>query len=92
VAGKCVAASLALCVVISFGGCSTAPVQRPGYGSTATSQPNKISTLRGYTNPAKKETCGSFDQVSFGADGETAVAGSGRVRVCRGADGKLHES
>jgi hypothetical protein len=89
---KFVAASLALIVVVSLGGCSTAPVQRIGYTSPAISQTKKISPLYGYTNPARRAVCESFDQVRFGADGEATVNGSGRARVCQGPDGKLHEN
>ena len=56
---------------------------------TPTSGPrHKITPLNSSTNPATKETCSSFDEVSFGADGKASVTGSGRV--CKGADGKVH--
>jgi len=86
---KCVTACLALLVVAS---CSTAPVQPGGYRSPSTGQASKSTPLHSYTKPAKREICGSFDEVSFGADGEVTVNSSGRARVCRGTDGKLHES
>ena len=54
----------------------------------ASGQRHKITPLNSYTNPATKETCSSFDEVSFGADGKASVTGSGRV--CKGADGKVH--
>jgi outer membrane lipoprotein SlyB len=62
------------------------------YVSPSTGQRHKITPLSSYTNPATKETCGTFDEVSFGADGKDTIAGSGRTRVCQGADGKLHEA
>jgi hypothetical protein len=89
---KFVAASLALIVVVSLGGCFTAPVQRIGYTGPATSQTKKITPSYGYTNRARRAVCGSFDQVSFGADGEATVDRSRRARVCQGPDGKLREN
>jgi predicted lipid-binding transport protein (Tim44 family) len=54
----------------------------------STGQRHKITPLSSYTNPATKETCSAFDEVSFGADGKASVSGSGRA--CTGADGKVH--
>jgi predicted lipid-binding transport protein (Tim44 family) len=56
--------------------------------SPSTGQRHKITPLNSYTNPATKETCSNFDEVSFGTDGKASVTGSGRA--CTGADGKLH--
>ena len=58
------------------------------YVTPTSGQRHKITPLNSYTNPATKETCSSFDEVSIGADGKASVTGSGRV--CKGADGKVH--
>jgi hypothetical protein len=58
------------------------------YVTPTTGQRHKITPLNSYTNPATKETCSSYDEVSFGADGKATVTGSGRA--CKGADGKVH--
>jgi outer membrane lipoprotein SlyB len=58
------------------------------YVTPTTGQRHKITPLNSYTNPATKETCSAYDEVSFGTDGKASVTGSGRV--CTGADGKVH--
>lgn len=58
------------------------------YITPTTGQRHKITPLSSYTNPATKETCSAYDEVSFGADGKANVTGSGHV--CTGADGKAH--
>ena len=58
------------------------------YVTPTTGQRHKITPLSSYTNPATKETCSSFDEVSFDADGKASVTGKGRV--CKGADGQVH--
>jgi len=72
-----------------------APVQRQQvayepveYVTPSTGQRHKITPLNSFTNPATKETCSAYDEVSFGADGKASVTGSGKV--CTGADGKVH--
>jgi hypothetical protein len=57
------------------------------YVTPTTGQRHKIRPLDSYTNPATKETCSSYDEVSFDADGKATVTGRGRV--CRGADGTV---
>jgi hypothetical protein len=51
---------------------------------------HKITQTNSYTNPATKETCGAFSNISFGADDKGKVTGTGRI--CTGADGKPHEA
>jgi uncharacterized protein YcfJ len=58
------------------------------YVTPTTGQRHKITPLNSYTNPATKETCSSFDEVSFDADGKATVTGKGRA--CKGADGQVH--
>jgi predicted lipid-binding transport protein (Tim44 family) len=60
------------------------------YVSPTTGQRHKITPLNSYTNPATKETCSSFDEVSFSADGKASVTGKGRV--CKGADGQVRSA
>jgi predicted lipid-binding transport protein (Tim44 family) len=57
------------------------------YYSPGTKQRHKLTPLNSYTNPVTKETCSSFDEVSFDGDGKASVTGKGRA--CVGADGKL---
>jgi predicted lipid-binding transport protein (Tim44 family) len=58
------------------------------YVTPTTGQRHKITPLNSYTNPATKETCSAYDEVSFDAEGKASVTGTGRA--CTGADGKLH--
>ena len=58
------------------------------YVTPTTGQRHRITPLNSYTNPATKETCSSYDEVSFDANGKAAVTGKGRV--CKGADGQVH--
>jgi predicted lipid-binding transport protein (Tim44 family) len=58
------------------------------YVTPTNGQRHKITPLNSYTNPATKETCSSYDEVSFDADGKATVTGKGRV--CKGADGQVH--
>jgi outer membrane lipoprotein SlyB len=58
------------------------------YVTPTTGQRHKITPLNSYTNPATKETCSSFDEVSFDADGKATVTGKGRA--CKGVDGQVH--
>jgi hypothetical protein len=51
---------------------------------------HKITQTNSYTNPATKETCGAFSNISFGDDNKGSVTGTGRI--CTGADGKPHEA
>jgi len=60
------------------------------YVVPTTGQRHKIRPLNSYTNPATKETCSSYDEVSFDADGKATVTGKGRA--CKGADGTVHAS
>jgi predicted lipid-binding transport protein (Tim44 family) len=57
------------------------------YYSPSTKQRHKLTPLNTYTNPVTKETCSSFDEVSFDGDGTANVTGKGRA--CVGADGQL---
>ena len=57
------------------------------YVTPTTGQRHKIRPLNSYTNPATKETCSSYDEVSFNADGNATVTGKGRA--CKGADGQV---
>jgi outer membrane lipoprotein SlyB len=51
---------------------------------------HKITQTNSYTNPATKETCGAFSNISFGDDNKGSVTSTGRI--CTGADGKPHEA
>jgi predicted lipid-binding transport protein (Tim44 family) len=57
------------------------------YVTPTNGQRHKITPLNSYTNPATKETCSSYDEVSFDADGKATVTGKGRV--CKGPDGQV---
>ena len=57
------------------------------YVTPTTGQRHKIRPLNSYTNPATKETCSSYDEESFNADGNATVTGKGRA--CKGADGQV---
>ena len=57
------------------------------YVTPTTGQRHKIRPLNSYTTPATKETCSSYDEVSFNADGNATVTGKGRA--CKGADGQV---
>ena len=50
---------------------------------------HKVTPLNSYTNPATKESCMSVSDVSFSPDGNQGAPVTGRV--CKGADGKIHE-
>ena len=58
------------------------------YVTPTTGQRHNIRPLNSYTNPATKETCSSYDEVSFSADGKATVTGKGCA--CKGADGTVH--
>jgi predicted lipid-binding transport protein (Tim44 family) len=60
------------------------------YVTPTNGQRHQITPLNSYTNPATKETCSSYDEVSFDADGKASVTGKGRV--CKGADGQVHSA
>jgi uncharacterized protein YcfJ len=60
------------------------------YVTPTTGQRHKITPLNSYTNPATKETCSSYDEVSFDSDGKSTVTGKGRA--CKGADGQVHSA
>jgi predicted lipid-binding transport protein (Tim44 family) len=60
------------------------------YVTPTTGQRHKIVPLNSYTNPATKEPCSSYDEVSFDADGKATVTGKGRA--CKGADGQVHSA
>jgi hypothetical protein len=56
------------------------------YYAPGTKQRHKLTPLNSYTNSVTKETCSTFDEVSFDAEGKASVTGKGRA--CIGADGK----
>jgi outer membrane lipoprotein SlyB len=51
---------------------------------------HKVTPLNSYTNPATKESCMSVSDVSFSPDGNQGAPVTGRV--CKGPDGKMHET
>jgi len=57
------------------------------YVTPTNGQRHKITPLNSYTNPATKETCSSYDEVSFDANGKATVTGKGRV--CKAPDGQV---
>jgi predicted lipid-binding transport protein (Tim44 family) len=60
------------------------------YVTPSTGVRHKVTPLSSFTNPASKETCMAVRDVSFSADGKETQPATGRV--CRGADGKMHEA
>jgi uncharacterized protein YcfJ len=60
------------------------------YVTPTTGQRHKITPLNSFTNPATKETCSSYDEVSFDAGGKATVTGKGRA--CKGPDGQVHSA
>jgi hypothetical protein len=51
---------------------------------------HQIRQTSHYTDPATKADCGNYSEISFGANGQSSVTGTGRV--CTGQDGQPHES
>lgn len=60
------------------------------YVSPSNGRRHRITPLNSYTDPATKETCSSYSEVSWDANGGGQVSGTGRV--CKGANGQVHEA
>ena len=60
--------------------------QSVDYVTPTTGQRHKITPLNSYTDPATKEHCHSFSDVTFNADGTASTTGSGTA--CKSSDGK----
>jgi len=60
------------------------------YVTPSNGRRHRITPLNSYTDPATRETCSSYSEVSFADDGAAKVTGSGRV--CKGANGQVHEA
>jgi uncharacterized membrane protein len=60
------------------------------YVTPSTGVRHKVTPLNSYTNPATKVTCSTIDDVSFGDNG--SASSSTQHKVCKSADGQLHET
>jgi outer membrane lipoprotein SlyB len=60
------------------------------YVMPSTGARHKVTPLNKFSHPVTKESCIQVKDVSFGADGKESAQTTGRV--CRSADGTLHEA
>jgi hypothetical protein len=63
--------------------------QPVGYRTPSTGVRHKVAPLNRYINPATEMTCWTMGDVSFAENGNPSS--SVERRVCRSADGQLHE-